>query len=126
MVRRTEKAHSFLRRALLSDWWYWMKQISKEQAGKNKAKTSRKIWKLYRIRQRRFRYAVNAMIKTLVEDSYQLGISRIVLGELKGIRNNNHSHKANAMVNNFWSFEYIVRFKEKAEEYRIKVEEKSE
>jgi hypothetical protein len=31
------------------------------------------------------------------------------------------------MINNFWSFNYIVRrFKEKAEEYGIEVEEKSE
>ena len=31
------------------------------------------------------------------------------------------------MINNFWSFNYIVRrFKEKAEEYSIEVEEKSE
>ena len=49
----------------------------------NKAKTSRK---LYRIRQRRFRHAVNAMVKTIVEDAYQLGISKIVLGRLKNIR----------------------------------------
>ena len=31
------------------------------------------------------------------------------------------------MINNFWSFNYIVRrFREKAEEYGIEVEEKSE
>jgi hypothetical protein len=29
---------------------------------------------------------VNAMIKTIVEDAYQLGISKIVLGRLKNIR----------------------------------------
>jgi transposase len=35
--------------------------------------------------------------------------------------------KANAMINNFWSFNHIVRrFREKAEEYGIEVEEKSE
>jgi transposase len=31
------------------------------------------------------------------------------------------------MINNFWSFNYITgRFREKAEEYGIEVEEKSE
>ncbi|MGC8849615.1 MAG: zinc ribbon domain-containing protein [Candidatus Bathyarchaeia archaeon] len=48
---------------------------------------------------------------------------------MKGIRkrSNNHNGKANAMINNFWPFEYIIRsFKEKAEEYSIKVEEVSE
>jgi putative transposase len=91
----------------------------------NKAKTSRK---LYRIRQRRFRHAVNAMIKTIVEDAHQLGISRIVLGRLKNIRMKSRNNgKANAMINNFWSLNYITgRFKEKAEEYGIEVEEKSE
>jgi len=33
----------------------------------NKAKVSRKLKKFYRIRQRRFRHAVNAMIKWMVE-----------------------------------------------------------
>jgi IS605 OrfB family transposase len=68
------------------------------------------------------------MIKTIVEDANQLNISKIVLGRLKNIRAKSHNNsKANAMINNFWSFNYIVRrFKEKAEEYGIEVEEKSE
>ena len=122
---------SFSGRAVLSDWWYWTARISREQsklAITNGTRTSRKLRKLYRIRQKRFRHAVNAMIKTIVEYAHQLGISKIVLGRLRNIRNNSHSNsKANAMVNNFWSFEYIVkRFKERAEEYGIEVEEKSE
>ena len=121
---------TFSGRALLADWWYWNRQIASEQsrlARINKAKTSKRLRKLYRIRQRRFRHAVNAMIKQIVEDAHQLGISKIVLGKLKGIRGNGHNGKANAMINNFWSFNYIVRrFKEKAEEYGIKMEEKSE
>jgi hypothetical protein len=52
-----------------------------KKIAENKAKTSRK---LYRIRQRRFKLAVNAMVKTIVEDAHQLGISRIVLGRLRG------------------------------------------
>jgi putative transposase len=121
---------TFSGRALLADWWYWTRQIAKEEsrlARGNKAKTSKRLRKLYRIRQRRFRHAVNAMIKQIVEDAHQLGISKIVLGRLKGIRSNSHNGKSNTMINNFWGFNYIVkRFKEKAEEYGIKVEEKSE
>ena len=50
-----------------------------------------------------------------------------MLGKLKGIRKNGKNGKANAMINNFWSFDYIVkRFKERTEEYGIEVEEKSE
>ena len=118
-------------RTVLADWWYWTRKIAKQQsrlARTNKAKTSRKLRKLYRIRQRRFRHAVNAMIKTIVECADQLGISKIVLGRLNGVRNKSQSNsKVNAMINNFWSFNYIVRrLREKAEEYGIKVEEKSE
>jgi putative transposase len=122
---------AFSGKRILSDWWYWTRNIAKEQrrlARVNGAKTSRKLRRLYRMRQRRFRHAVNAMIKTIVEDAYQLGISKIVLGRLKNIRTENHNNnKANAMINNFWSFSYIVRrFKEKAEEYGIEVGEVSE
>jgi putative transposase len=122
---------AFSGRKVLADWWYWTRKIAKEQsrlARVNRAKTSRKLRRLYRMRQRRFRHAVNAMIKTIVEDAYQLGISKIVLGRLKNIRTKSrNNNKANGMVNNFWSFNYIVRrFKEKAEEYGIEVEEKSE
>jgi len=122
---------AFSGRKVLADWWYWTGKIAKEQSRLtrvNKAKKSRKLRKLYRIRQRRFKHAVNAMIKTIVEDANQLNISKIVLGRLKNIRNKSHNNsKANTIINSFWSFNYIVRrFKEKAEEYGIKVEEKSE
>jgi len=118
-------------RTVLSEWWYWTKRIAKEQgrlAEVNEVKTSKRMKGLFRIRQRRFRHAVNAMVKTIVECAYELGISKIVLGRLKGIRENgNHSRNVNAMINNFWSFEYIIRrLKEKAEGYGIKVEEVSE
>jgi putative transposase len=121
---------SFSGRAVLADWWYWTARISEEQsrlARTNSTKTSRKLRKLYRIRQKRFRHAVNAMVKTIVDGAHQLGISKIVLGKLKGIRKNGKNGKANAIINNFWSFNYIIRrFKERAEEYGIEVEEKSE
>jgi putative transposase len=122
---------AFSGKNVLADWWYWTRRIAKQQsrlARVNKAKKSKKLKRLYRIRQRRFRHAVNAMIKTIVEDAHQLGISKIILGRLKSIRNNSHSNsKANAIINNFWSFNYIVRkLREKAEESGIKVEEKSE
>lgn len=117
-------------RAVLADWWYWTKRIAREQrrlARVNRAKTSRRLRKLYALRRRRFRHAINAMIKAIVEDAYALGISKIVLGRLKGIRKNNHNCKANSMINSFWSFDYIVRrFKEKAEERGIEVKEVSE
>ena len=113
---------------LLWDWWYWTKKIAREQsrlAKINKVRTSRRLRKFYRIRQRRFRHAVNAMIKWIVEYVRQSGLSKIVVGDLKGIRENNHKNtKANSMIHNFWSFKWIIqRLKEKAEEYGIEVVE---
>ena len=122
---------AFSGRALLADWWYWTKRIAREQsrvAKINKARTSRRIRKMYRIRQRRFRHAVNAMIKMLVEYASRNDISKIVVGNLKGIRNNHKKNRrVSSMVNNFWSFRWIIqRLKEKAEEYGIEVEEVNE
>jgi len=122
---------AFSGRALLADWWYWTKKIAREQsrlARVNKARISRRLRKFFRIRRRRFRHAVNTMIKWIVEYAQQVGISMIVVGDLKGIRkNNNGNHKLNSMINNFWSFRWIVwRLKEKAEEYGIEVEEVDE
>ena len=122
---------AFSGRAVLADWWYWTKKIAREQsrvARINRARTSRRIRKMYRIRRRRFRHAVNAMIKTIVEYAYTNGVSKIVVGDLKGIRENNHKNsKANSIIHNFWSFGWMVqRLKEKAEEYGIEVVEISE
>jgi putative transposase len=116
---------------LLWDWWYWTRRIVREQgrlARINKTKSSRSLRKLYRIRQRRFRHAINAMIRLIVGFAQQVGISMIVVGKLKGIRRNNHKNsRTNAMIHNFWSFRWTVqRLKEKAEEYGMKVVEASE
>jgi putative transposase len=122
---------AFSGRNILSDWWYWTKKISREQsrlAKINNARASRKLRKLFRIRRRRFRHAVNSMVKWIMEYADNRGISKIILGDLKDIRNNNHKNsKANSMINNFWSFRWITqRFREKAEEYGIDIEEVNE
>jgi len=121
---------AFSSRAILADWWYWTKKIAREQsrlARVNKVRTSRRLRKLFKIRQRRFRHAVNAMIKLIVEYASRNDISKIVVGNLKGIRNNHGNSKVNTMINSFWSFRWIVqRLKEKAEEYGIEVVEVSE
>jgi len=122
---------AFSGRNLLADWWYWTKKIAREQsrlAKINKARTSRKLRKLFRIRKRRFRHAVNAMVKMIVEYAYCSGISKIVVGDLNGIRGNKHKNaRANSMINNYWSYRWIIqRLKEKAEEYGIEVKEVSE
>jgi len=63
-----------------------------------------------------------------VEYTHQSGLSKIAVGNLKGIRENNHKNaKANSMIHNFWSFKWIIqRLKGKAEEHGIEVVEVSE
>ena len=131
---------AFSGRRLLADWWYWSsRRIAEEQSRLvkvNNVKRSRRLSKLYRIRQRRFKHAINAMVKMIVDNAYRLGIREMVIGNLRGMRSNNNSNnnnnnynntKANAMVNNFWSYAYIVRrIKDKAEEYSINVKEVNE
>jgi putative transposase len=123
---------AFSGRRLLSGWWYWTKRIAKYQSQLkrvNDRHTSEQLRRLYRIRQRRFRHAVNAMARNMVEDLYELGVSRIVVGKLRHIRDNNgyNGHRTNSMIHNFWSFQYITqRIRDVAEEYGIMVKEVSE
>ena len=99
-------------RAILSDWWYWTRLIAKEQSRLAKVnKTSRRLRNPYRISQRRFRHAVNVMVKYIIEYAYTLDMTRIVIGMLKEIIIITITEEQ--MIHNFWSFKYVVRvFKE--------------
>ena len=113
-------------RAVLSDWIYWTKRIAKEQSRlmqSNKKYTSKKLRKLFRARQRRFRHAVYAMLRDLFERLVEAGVTELIVGDLTGIRNNsNHSRSTNQKVHNFWSFASTARrMRELAEEYGITI-----
>ncbi len=118
-------------RNLLADWWHWNRRIAECQSRLkevNNRHKSKRLSRFIRIRQRRFRQAINTMVRNIVRDLYELGVSKIVVGDLTGIRENNHKGaKNNSMIHNFWSFNYIIqRFKDVAEEYGINVKEVSE
>jgi len=119
-------------RSLLVDWWYWVDRIAEYQSRLKRSNgrvRSKQLSRLYRIRQRRFRQAINAMMKVIVRDLYDLGVSKIVIGDLTGIRENNgtNSRKVNNMIHNFWSFNYVAqRLRYTAQEYGIRVKEVSE
>jgi len=75
---------------------YWTDRVCEKQRRLSKitkVRTSRKLKRLHRIRQRSLRHAVNAMIKTIVEGTSKFGISKIVLGDLKWIREKKHNSK---------------------------------
>jgi len=117
---------------LLADWWYWTNRIARHQqrlAVVNGKKRSKQLSRLYRIRKRRFRHAVATFSRQFVKDLYNQGVSRIVIGELTGVRDNNNQHgrQTNATVHNFWSHRYVAdRLRWTAEEYGIRVHTISE
>jgi len=118
-------------RNLLADWWYWNRRISEYQSKLeriNSRKCSKQLSRLYRTRQRRFRQAINTMVRTIMKTLYELGVSKIVIGDLTGIReDNSKGKKSNSMIHNLWSFNYVVqRMKYTAQEYGIRVKEASE
>jgi len=117
---------AFSGKPLLADWWYWTKKIAYYQSIAMKVNgkyTTKRIRKLYRKRQLRFRHAVNTITHRFIKLCYEKGVSEIIVGDVRGIRQNNDKNaKANAMIHNFWSFRYIInRLIATAENFGIKV-----
>lgn len=123
-IEGERRAIAFSGKQLLSDWWYWTKKISEYQSiamKVNGKKTTKRIIKLYRKRQLRFRHCINTIIHRFVEVCFEKKVGEIIVGNVKGIRkNNDNGRKINAMVHNFWSFRYIVeRLKTTAENFGV-------
>lgn len=117
---------AFSGKQLSADWWYWTKKISKHQSqlkrvnGRN---TSKRFRKLYRKRQLRFRHAVNTIVFRFVRFCCEKGVIEIVVGDPRGIReNNDKGSRINAMIHNFWSYGYVIeRLRTTAENCGIEV-----
>ena len=117
---------AFSGKPLLADWWYWTKKIAYYQSiakKVNRVNTTKRIRKYYRIRQLRFRHAINTIVFRFVKLCHEKGVTEIVVGDVKGIRENNDKNaKVNALIHNFWSFRYIInRLITTAENFGIKV-----
>jgi len=120
---------AFSGRPLLADWHYWSNKISYYQSIAKKVNgkdTTRRIKKLYRRRKNRFRDRISKIVKKFIDICVSENVTEIVCGDLKGIRNKcrkkNGSKKRNKIVNNFWSYHYIVeRLKTTAENCGIRV-----
>jgi len=115
---------------MLADWWYWTHRIAETQGelAKRDRKSSKKLRRLYRKRQVRFRDSVNKLIADCVKRCWEEGVSEIVCGDLKYIRSEaKFGRKSNAMIHNFWSNGYQVRrLEEKAEEYGMVLRKEDE
>jgi putative transposase len=111
-------------RAVLSDWVYHTKKIAQLQSQlKQKQYTSKRIQKLFRKRQRRFRHATNSLLRDLFERAAKMSITHLIVGDLNGIRNgNNLGRRTNQKLHNFWSHASILkRIKELGEEFGIRI-----
>ena len=118
---------AFSGKPLLADWWYWSKKIAHYQSiakKVNKVNTTKRIRRYYRKRKLRFRHAINTIIHRFAEFCCEKGVTKIVVGDVSGIRENNDKNaKVNAMIHNFWSFRYIIgRLKTTAENFGIRVD----
>ena len=122
---RTTKAYSG--RPALADWWYLSHQINKLKAlakRTNNRLSSKRICRLFRLRQLRFRHYVNTRVRKAIRDLWQSGVTLIMIGDLTGILGNiSGTRKVNAMTHNFWSHWYLLkRIQCVAEEFSITIE----
>jgi len=133
-IEKEKRPEIYSGRSLLSDWWYWNGKIGKHQSimEKNgKRKTSRQLRRLFKKRQKRFKHSINTIIARFVKNCWEKEVSEIVIGDVTRIRENSRKkmkgRKANAMINNFWSFKYTYeRLRVTAENHGIKIGKKEE
>ena len=125
-IKGERQTIAFSGKPLLADWWYLTRKIAYYQSIAKKANgvdTTKRIRKYYRKRKLRFRHAINTIVFRFVKLCYERGVTEIIVGDVRGIRqNNNKNSKVNAMIHNFWSFKYIIdRLITTAENFGIKV-----
>ena len=116
-------------RAVLSDWVYHTKKIAELQSKlPERNRTSRRIGLFFRKRTRHFRHAVRAMLKDVFERMKNAAVTRLVVGDLTGIRdNNNLGRHTNQKNHNFWSHRQSIEWiKHLCEDYGIAFSQVSE
>jgi len=131
VVDGAEKAYVYSGRAVLSDWRYWTKRIAAVESELKKTNGrdgSKQLSRLYRTRKRRLNHAVKSMLRDLYNRLEGHGVTDLIVGDLKHIRDNaNHGKVGNQKLHNFWPFMQIrQRIQELGEEYGIHVRFKSE
>jgi putative transposase len=131
VVDGAEKAYVYSGHAILSDWRYWTKQIASCESTlkkTNQRDSSKHLSRLYRTRKRRLNHAIKGMLRDLYERLEAHGVTDLIVGNLKHIRDNaNHGRVGNQKLHNFWPFMQIrQRIQELGEEYGIRVRFKSE
>ena len=110
---------------LLADFFHLKRVLSAYQSALNKSgfKISKRLKRIFRRYKGRFRHAVKAMVKDILEKAKNRGVGVIYIGYPKRIRGYvNGGRKSNSLVHNFWSFKFILDwFRAKAVEYSVKI-----
>jgi len=131
----SRQAIAYSGKHLMSDWYYISKRISavesKLKLVNNKHK-SQLLSTLYRKRKRRYRHGVNTLVCRFIKECKSRNITKIVMGDLTGIRQANTKEKNRVpknrqMINNIWSHAYLTqRIELTAEREGIEVEKINE
>ena len=111
-------------------WQYWTKLIAEEQSKlniKNK-RTSNNLQKLYRKRTKYQNNLYNNLIAKMFRFLKTNNVSSLVVGDIKHIRDSkSKGKKVNQMINNYWSFDLLLKkIENKAEEFGIDVVKETE
>jgi len=107
-------------RPLKSISYYWRREIAEYQSTLNGygLETSRRLRRMYAKWRRQIRHYIDTKVREEVEWLYDVGVSRIKVGYLKGIAQENGDPN-NVHV---WTYRYLLkRIAEVAEEYGIDV-----
>lgn len=111
-------------------WQYWTNLIAKEQEilSRINRKSSKKLLSLFGKRKKYqdnlFNNVVSKMSKFLVQNN----VSRLIVGDVKGIREDNVQSKiGNQMIHNYWSFDILLhKIENKMEESGIAIDKITE
>jgi len=106
--------------SVLSKYESYSKRISRVQKGliRHRQRRSRKLKLLYDKRRRFLKHVINSMVRKIMEEVKDKGVSEVVIGYPKDI-DKNHGNK---LTVNFWNYNYIIRrFEEIGEELGMKI-----
>lgn len=112
--------------SVLSQYEYYSRRISSVQKllASHGQRTSRRLKLLYDKRSRFLKHALNSMVRKIMSELREKGVSEVVIGHPKGGISRNHGNK---LTVNFWNYNYVIkRFEEVGEELGIKVIEVDE
>jgi putative transposase len=106
--------------SVLAQYEYYGKRVSEVQKvlARHKQKRSRKLKLLYDKRRRFLKHALNSMVRKVMEELREKGVSEVVVGYPREI-SRDHGNK---LTVNFWNYSYVIkRFEVIGEELGIKI-----